>query len=133
MIRIALVALLVLLPLTADAFTCNAAGCTFSAKYTEPTTNIAGGPVNLTGTTVYYKVNGGAEKAVQVPASGVNGGLAISQNIAETILPGQKAVITGQVTAKNAAGESARTTLVTLTIDRSGEVAPNPPVAGSFE
>ena len=96
------IALALLLPVAAYALTLSPTGATFAAKYTEPTTNTAGGPVNLTGTTVYYKVNGGVEKVVQVPAS-------------------------------SAAGESVRAPFATLTIDRSGEVAPNPPVAGSFE
>jgi len=127
------IALALLLPVAAYAFTLSPTGANFAAKYTEPTQNTAGGPVNLTGTTVYYKVNGGVEKVVQVPASSAAGGAAISKDITEAVLPGQKAVITGQVTGKNAAGESVRAPFATLTIDRSGEVTPNPPVAGSFE
>ena len=134
MIRILLaLVILALTALHADAFTCTATGCTFAAKYTEPTQNTAAGPVNLTGTTVYYKVNNGLERAVQVPASSAAGGVAIAKDITEPILPGQKVTITGAATAKNAAGESTRTTLSSLTIDRSGEVVPNPPVGGSFE
>ena len=130
---LALILALLLVPIAAEAFTCNATGCTFTAEYTEPTANTAGGPVGLTGTTVYYKLDGAPEKIVQVPPSSVNGGGVIQRTITEPILPGQKVVITGSVTAKNAAGESARAAFTSLTIDRSGEVVPNPPVGGSFK
>jgi len=126
-------ALLVALAGSAEAFTCTATGCTFTASYTEPTTNTASGPVNLTGTTVYYQRDGGPEVAIPVPASGLTGGAAMLKDIVAPILPGQKVVITGAVTAKNAFGESARSPMAPLTIDRSGEVAPNPPVGGSFK
>jgi len=117
----------------AYAYTTTPTSCTFAAKYTEPTTNRLLGPVNLTGTTIYYTWNNGAEKIIQVPASSVNGGGAITQNITEPCVPGQKYTAAGSVTAKNPNGESIRATLVPLTIDRSAEVAPNPPAAGNFE
>ena len=117
----------------AYAFTCTTSGCTFSAKYTEPTTNTAGGPVNLTGTTIYYKLNNGAEKVINVLPTSPNGGGAITQAITEPILAGQKVTVSGQVTGKNAAGESVRAPMAPMTIDRSAEVAPNPPAAGNFE
>jgi hypothetical protein len=117
----------------ASAFTCTATGCTFTANYTEPTTNTGGGPVNLTGTTVYYRLDGGAEKVIQVAPSSPAGGQLIQKAIIEPILAGQKVVITGAATAKNAMGESTRATLAPMTIDRSGEVPPNPPVGDSFK
>ncbi len=130
---LAVVLLAVAAPASAAAFTCTATGCTFTANYTEPTTNTGGGPVNLTGTTVYYRLDGGTEKVVPVPASSSTGGQLIQKVIVEPILPGQKVVVTGAATAKNAMGESTRTTLTPLTIDRSGEVPPNPPVGGSLQ
>lgn len=133
MLRVVLAAILMLLPTSASAFTCTATGCTFTATYTEPTTNTAGGPVNLTGTTIYYRLGTSAEKSVPVAASSLAGGQNIVRAITEPILPGQKVDISAQATAKNAAGESVRLPLATLTIDRSGEVVPNPPVSGSLQ
>ena len=130
---LALLLALLLVPVAASAFTCTATGCTFTAEYTEPTLNTAGGPVGLTGTTIYYKLDGAPEITVQVPASSPAGGVLIQRPITVPVLPGQKVVITGNVTAKNPAGESARFAVPALTIDRSGEVVPNPPVGGSFK
>lgn len=118
---------LLALPLTADAFTCTATGCTFTIKYTEPTQNTSGGPVNLQSTKIYYRLDNGSLKAVNVPASSPAGGQVISKDITEPILPGQKVVISGQVTASNAAGEGAASPTAALTIDLSGQVVPAVP------
>jgi len=76
----------------AEAFTCTPTGCTFNAKYTEPTTVNTGAPLtNLSSTTVSYQiaVDGaapGAAKTVSVPASSPNGGGAIVKAIVDPAL-----------------------------------------------
>ena len=111
----------------AEAFTCTPTGCTFTVSYTEPTTNTAGGPPQLTSTTIAYTVSGGAEKTVLVPASSANGGAVVSRQITEAIVPGTVGAISAQAFATNPAGNSVRTAAVTLTINRAGEVIDNAP------
>ena len=125
---LALLLALLLAPVVANAFTCSATGCTFTLSYTEPTTNIAGGPANLTSTTAFYTI-GGTEKSIVTPASSANGGGVITKQITEPILPGQVVTISNaSALATNPAGPSARSAPpVALTINRSGEVVDNPP------
>lgn len=138
---LALVAPLVLaLAAPAWPFSCTATGCTFFAKYTEPSTVSTGPPLtNLTNTTVTYRVSvdggaPGAPKTVTVPASKPTGGAIINQPITDTsLLPGHDYTISGSATATNPAGTGAALTLTSLPVPRAGEAPPNPPAAGSFE
>lgn len=137
----AILALLLLTPLTSHAFTCTATGCTFTAKYTEPTTVITGAPLsNLTSCTVHYAiaVDGGtlgANKLVTVLASSPNGGGQITKAITDTALtPGHNYLIAGAAFCTNPSGNSADSAPFTaLAIPRAGEVPPNPTAVGSFE
>ena len=111
----------------AQAYTESPTGVTFTVAYTEPTANVAGGPPNLTQTTIYYKLNAGAESSLVVPASAPAGGGAVSRLVTLPILPGQVGTISAQATATNSAGQSARTPIVTKTADRSGQAVDMPP------
>ena len=111
----------------AQAYTESPTGVTFTVAYTEPTANIAGGPPNLTQTTIYYKLNTGAESSLVVPASAPAGGAAVSRLVTVPILPGQVGTISVQATATNSAGQSARTPIAAKTADRSGQAVDMPP------
>jgi hypothetical protein len=126
-------ALILALPVAAHAFTCTATGCTFTISYTEPTTNTAGGPPQLTSTTAFYTGSGGTEKSVTTPASSANGGQLITKTITEPILPGQSVTITGGAFATNPAGNSARANAGPLAINRAGEVVDNAPTGVTIQ
>ena len=111
----------------AQAYTESPTGVTFTVAYTEPTANVAGGPPNLTQTTIYYKLNAGAESSLVVPASAPAGGGAVSRLVTLPILPGQVGTISVQATATNSAGQSARTPIAAKTADRSGQAVDMPP------
>jgi hypothetical protein len=116
-----------LLASPAWAFTESPTGVTFTVSYTEPTTNTAGGPPNLSNTTIYYKLGTGTESSLVVPATSTAGGGVITKPVTVPILPGQVGTINVQVTASNSAGESVRTGVVSKTDDRSGQVVDTPP------
>lgn len=88
--------------------------------YTEPTQNQAGNSLtNLKETSIYYRIDGGLEQTLKVPASSLSGGGAISRNITIPDPPICGVVtISAQVSASNTNTtnfESPRTTVVSTT------------------
>jgi hypothetical protein len=116
--HVALGMTLLLFPGPAHAWTGSPTGTTFEVTYNEPTTNVGGGPPQLTKTTIYYRLGTGAERSLDVPASSPAGGKTIKRYVTVPILPGQVGTIYVQCTAWNAVAESARTAVVTKTADR---------------
>lgn len=99
---------------------------TFTVIYTEPSTNVAGGPPQLIKTTIYYKLDAGTESVLVVTASSPAGGQVVTRQISLPLPPGRVGTATARVTASNPAGESAPLT-ATRMADRSAEVVPNAP------
>jgi len=116
--RAALGIALLLFASPASAWTGSPTGTTFEVTYAEPTRNVAGGPPQLTKTTIYYRLGSGAESSIDVPASSPAGGKTVKRQLTVPILPGQAGTIYVQCTAWNASGESARTAVATKTADR---------------
>jgi len=119
----------------AAAFTCTATGCTFNARYTEPSTNQTGAPLdNLTSCTVAYTtaINAGTPglaQAIIIQASSSNGGGTIDQAITDTALvPGHNYTIAATLACTNPSGTGASVAAPALAILRAGEV---PPGSGS--
>lgn len=110
--------ILLLLAGPAGAWTASPTGATFEVSYTEPKTNTAGGPPQLTKTTIYYRLGTGLERSLNVDASSPAGGATVRRTVTVPILPGQVGTIYVQCTASNSAGESARTNVVSVTADR---------------
>jgi hypothetical protein len=83
---LALLLALLLVPVVAHAYTCNASGCTWNSGYTEPSTLTNGQPLtDLTGCTASYTVSvdgatAGAPKTFAIAASKPQGGGVISAN-----------------------------------------------------
>lgn len=134
--RLALALIVVLLiPTAVHAYTCNSAGCSFEADYTEPATLTNGQPLtDLTTTTISYTVSTdggapGAAKVVSVPASKPAGGGVIAKTITDAALtPGHTYTISATVTATSTAfGTSASSPSASLLMNNG--VSPNPTAA----
>lgn len=102
--------LLVMRPAFADPYTCNASGCTWNTKFTEPSTLTNGQPLtDLTGCTVSYTtaVDGGtpgSAKTYTIPASKISGGGAVNVNNTDpTMVPSHVYLITATVACNSTA------------------------------
>jgi len=118
-LTLVLVALLCLAPVVAWGYIETPTGVDVTVSYVEPTAVENGGPLtNLTKTTIYWKLDAGAETAVDVLAALGTGGAAVTQSVAVPLAACTAGTVTAQVTASNAFGESARTPAVTLAVAR---------------
>mgnify|MGYP001618843406 CR=1 FL=1 len=94
-------------------------GVDVQVSYTEPTTTEGGAPLtNLQKTTIYWKLDAGAESAVDVLAALGTGGAAITKTISVPLAACTAGTVSVQATASNTFGESVRTPAVTLAVAR---------------
>jgi hypothetical protein len=91
------------------------ASTTHTLDYREPTTKADGTPLQgLRSIRLYWRVDGGPETVVTLPASSIKGGLDRRLNLT---VPATKGVLSVTLTAVDVAGnESGRTAPVTKTI-----------------
>ncbi len=94
----------------ADAYTCNAGGCTWNSSYTEPSTLTNGQPLtDLTGCTMTYSkaVDGGAPGSggsfVIAASKPAGGGAILSDHLDATMLPGHTYVVAETVACNSTA------------------------------
>lgn len=99
----------------------NVSNATFTANYTEPTTNIDTSPLSdLDYTTIYYRINTAVRvKAVDIPATSINGGGVINESFTIEGLIGKETNVVIIYTATDLSGnESEEFVEPTIRIDQ---------------
>lgn len=113
------IGILLLLVAPAWAYIETPTGVDVQVSYTEPTTTEGGAPLTtLQKTTIYWKLDAGAETALTMLAALGTGGAAITKTISVPLAACTAGTVSVQVTASNTFGESVRTPAVTLAVAR---------------
>lgn len=129
-----LLALLLVVPAVAYAYTCNASGCTWQSGYTEPSTLTNNQPItDLAGCTASYvtSVDGGAAGATKtftIPPSRPQGGGVIAFNKTDaTMLPPHTYTVTETIACTSTAFGTGAATAPTALPMNAGVTVTVPP------
>ena len=109
------------------ALTVTATGVDLTVSYTEPATNVNDSLItDADHTSIYFDIGAGTVKALDVPATSINSGGEIVQNISIPIIDGQESDVSVWATSSDISGnESDKSNIIIIRIDRLKHNPPN--------